>query len=92
MDNSPFESISDDYRCWACGCSITESNGVSLADTDELHACSGCWDQVPVTHRFWLGLLFRRLDAGGFGIQDMLEEALRQLPAMRSGYRGDRMN
>jgi hypothetical protein len=29
-----------------------------------------------VVHRFWLGLLFRRLAAGGWGIRDLFEDAI----------------
>jgi DNA-directed RNA polymerase subunit RPC12/RpoP len=67
-------------RCWSCGREFADGDGVSIDDTGAEQSCPNCWQQVPVTHRFWLGLLFRRLAAGGWGFRDLVEDAIRSWP------------
>jgi hypothetical protein len=72
--------------CWSCGREFPDGEGVSIDDTGAEQSCRDCWEHVPVVHRFWLGLLFRRLAAGGWGIRDLFEDALRwYFPGGRPG-------
>ena len=72
----------DDFRwtCWSCQEEFEPGCGISVDDTDEEQICRACWKQISPTSRLVLGLLFRRLHAGGFGIKDALEDAIAHWP------------
>lgn len=82
--------VSESYHhlCWSCQREFNNpDDGISLNDTLERHICNSCWSLVPVTSRMVLGLLFRRIDEGGFGIQDLVEDAVERWPTIKRGGR-----
>jgi hypothetical protein len=68
------------WLCWSCQKIIYEDTGLSLNDTSEMHVCYECWQDVPVTSRMVLGLLFRNLAKGGFGIGDLVQSSIDKWP------------
>lgn len=79
--------------CWSCqkktvpGCHL----GVSIDETENEQICNECWELISPTARMVLGLLFRRIDQGGLGLADMIDEALRSYP-MVINRRGEGRN
>jgi hypothetical protein len=76
-DEEPF------HLCWSCRRELRDAEGVSIDESGEVQCCHACWALISPQWRLMLGLLFRRLDAGGFGIGDLIEQALREWPGMR---------
>ena len=72
-------------RCWSCGQEFDEGLGVSIDDSETEQICAACWERVAVKDRLWLALAFRRLDAGGLGLIDVLEDTLGRYAAFRGG-------
>lgn len=66
--------------CWSCFTVFADGEGVSVDDSGLEQVCSECWARVPVTSRLVLGLLFRRIDHGGVGLHELLEQAMTDWP------------
>lgn len=66
--------------CWSCWREFREGEGVSIDESGFEHVCQGCWDSIDVAGRLYLGLAFRRLEANGFGVVDLIEAAISRWP------------
>lgn len=76
-DEEPF------HLCWSCQRTLRDAEGVSIDESGMVHCCHACWALITPQWRLMLGLLFRRLDAGGFGVADLIEQALKEWPGIR---------
>lgn len=76
-DEEPF------HLCWSCRRELKDAEGVSIDDSGEVQCCHACWALITPQWRLMLGLIFRRLDAGGFGVADLIEQALKEWPGIR---------
>ena len=81
MDGSQFTREETCYhQCWSCWKEFSDGEGISIDDTGMQQICPECWEQIPVTSRMVLGLLFRRIDHGGAGLKDLIQDALDAWP------------
>lgn len=76
-DEDPF------HLCWSCRRELRDAEGVSIDESGEVQCCHRCWSLIAPQWRLMLGLLFRRIDAGGFGVADLIEQALKEWPGIR---------
>lgn len=63
------------WKCWSCQTEFEIGGGISLDDSDVEQICEACWDKIPVSHRVWMGFLFRQGPIGGSGLRELINAA-----------------
>ncbi len=65
--------MDNEQRCWSCHHELRD--GISLDSSGRDHICDGCWARIPVDRRLYLQLVFRRVEDGGLGLREIVEES-----------------